>query len=194
MAEEDKGTKGPQFDSDALAGIIRQEMSGFIQEQRAADASRAEQERSERDEQAVRARTASDPVAAAVLPHLIDPLRRVALVAEAAQDAALFYGEHPEVARDAKRKGRIEEAFNRGVQSGNPLKREDIYFWDRGKNAAEYAADEAAKAQAAQKAAEEAGATMGGLRLQPGQVPQAILDPSSVSFEDMDKALTNVSF
>jgi hypothetical protein len=196
MADENTNEQGggQQMNMDALAsamgGVFRQSLQDFAQEQESR-ARQAQEEQSQAQRQAeFHQLQAQQPVAQAVLPVVAPHINQAILEAQSATDAALFYGATPE---SIKYKDDIEAAFNRLKAQGTPLKREEVWAWYRGKNMKKFVEGAIAEQQAAAEHARQATEAGSGHRTE-ANTPQALKDPYGSSFEELDKAMKNVSF
>lgn len=186
MADE---TPAP-FNADALAGHIRNEVRGALSEfAQAAQQQQAQQHQQVRQQQYA-AQARHDPIVSQVVePYVAPALRAVAAQSQAAMDAVLFYGRHPEAQRY---QGELEGDFNRMMQSGTPFDRETIYRHWIGANLDRYNKD---RADDVQHAAAR-GATLGAPGIgRPDGLP--LLDEAAaraMPFDELERRLDGVKF
>jgi hypothetical protein len=134
--------------------------------------------------------TATENPLKAVISPIIEPeMNRLRLMAEGAQDAAVFYGTNPEA---IKYKDQIETNFKALMQNGTPFNREALlkYVMGHPENIKKMVDDgiAAEKKKIADAAAAET--LEGGFRPSGGQVKDAF----TATDEELDKALQGMSF
>lgn len=135
-----------------------------------------------------RPQASENPLEAVINPIIEPHLRKIGVVAAAAQDASIFYASHPEA---LKYRDDIEKAFRTTVEQGAPYSREALWQWYVGKKRVEgvdiYADIEKARTDAARNAQ----GVEGGAR--PGDKPQ-LKDAFAATDEELNKAMEGVSF
>lgn len=130
----------------------------------------------------------TDPLADLIGSRVNPALKQLGYAAADAKDAAMFYIEHPEM---VKHKKDIEEAFSTLMKQGQPMSREAVAAWYKGKNFDKFREDANKADQEAAERAKAAADTGGGAyRERTAQTK----DPHTMSDEDLAKSLEGVAF
>lgn len=153
------------------------------------EAYRAENPPSTSEPEPVRPMASENPLKAVIEPIMAPEMNRLRMLAEGAQDAAVFYGTNPEAIRY---KDQIETNFKALMQNGTPFTRDALLKYVKGHpENIQKLVDEGIAAEKKKLAdAAEAETLGGGHRPQSAQVKDAF----TASDEELAKALENVTF
>jgi hypothetical protein len=183
-----------EFDADALKSVMTEAVSQVMAQERQA----AMQEMA-RQREAIRQATQApsqaqqppDPVYQAIRPYLEPALQAATLRAEAAEDMARFYLQHPEAREFAPH---LEQMFQDTLANGRPTTRETLWHLYRGAHFDYFrqrmADADAARAKQAQDAA-VVGPGAGGSRGGPALTAELA---RTMSTDDLARALGRVTF
>src|SRR5262245_48499162 len=126
-----------------------------------------------------------DPMADLLRPYLEPIQRKAAIAEESADDAAEFYGSHPDL--DKEDRTAIETRFKQMKAAGVPFKREDIYKHHIGDNIDKVVDKRIKKRDEDLARAANASTVVGGGS--PERGPAQVADARSMSTGDLEKAL-----
>jgi len=179
----------PAFDMNAMADRLAQAAAAGTQQaiERVAARNQQQQQAAEQQRQ-----TQADPVASTILNTVAPLLQKVAVKGDHGRDAAIFYATNPAAAKfSGVIEGRVNELSARNIE----VDRHSVWNLikgEQGLNADGLTFDQALERREAEvKAAREA-ETIRGSR---GGAPAPILrDPTSMSAEELEKAMENVAF
>lgn len=131
----------------------------------------------------------TNPLESIIAPIVEPGMRQARQMAEAAQDAAVFYGTNPGAAVD---KDRIEKVFNNMLAQNTPIARQAIqnYLWGMDKDKI---VDEAIKKHDAEIAKAKEAADGGGSQ-NPGGRSSTPVEAFGLPAEDLAKALEGATF
>ena len=170
----------PAFDVDALASQVTERLKAEFQ--------RAPQPPPQPRQPAPP--ESPDPVGDLVRPYVAPVAKQAALAEAMAADAIEFYGDHPDL--DKEERAEIERRTQTLRANGVPFKRQDVYNHYIGENFDKQVEKRAAKRQRDLDRA-SGQSTVGGGSPDKGAAGQ-IRDASSMTTEDLGKALANTSF
>ncbi len=185
MADEQvqDAVAAPEIDYDAIAARTAEKLRESFQ------AAPQPQPR----HQPAAAATSGDPIGDMIDPYVrphVERAERAAKLAElAAQDAAVFYADHPDLSAEDRKE--IEKRFAGLRANGVPFQREDILKHYRGENIDKEVDRRIKSREDAAKRAANAGAVVG-----PGSPDkvQSFKNPHDMSTEELEKALDGVAF
>lgn len=127
------GSPQPQIDVESMRQAMREEIQQAIStiDKDQSLPGYSPQRDQDLNHQTAQPQATENPLKAVLDPYLQPQLKALGLLAQGAQDAAIFYGTHQDA---LEFKEDIEKAFNALINQGTPFAREAVWEWYRGKN------------------------------------------------------------
>lgn len=176
------GALPPAFSLEQLNESIQKSVSSAVREQLAQDnQARVVEEPTQHRE--------VNPLESIIAPIVAPGMQQVRQLAEAAQDAAVFYGKNPGAAADSER---IEKVFNNMLAQGTPIGRDAIqkFLWGTDKDKI---VQDAIKQHDAELAKAKDAADGGG-SLNPAGRSVTPVEAHALPPDELEKAMANATF
>lgn len=109
--------------AEAVKGTVAQLQQDQARQQQQAQQAQAQRQQAQQ--------LAGDPLAQVIGPYVAPAFQQLAIQAASANDKADFYLSHPEAVHA---RAEIEAAHQASIQRGQPMDRESLYFYQRGRD------------------------------------------------------------